>query len=79
MVVGGIIIGYSYFGPTNSNLVSSLDISNLLGDWSDIHGVGLFNTADVTLYPLPIMVFIVNTKTLHGFKLEMINQISQVL
>ncbi|MDW3627180.1 MAG: hypothetical protein QOK72_11095 [Nitrososphaeraceae archaeon] len=50
VVVGGIIIGYSYFGPTNSNLVSSLDRSNLLGDWSDIHGVGLFNTADVTLY-----------------------------
>jgi len=50
VVVGGIIIGYSYFGPTNSNLVSSLDRSNLLGDWSDIHGVGLFNTADGTLY-----------------------------
>ena len=33
VVVGGIIIGYSYFGPTNSNLVSSLDRSNLLGDW----------------------------------------------
>jgi hypothetical protein len=48
VVVGGIIIGYSYFGPTNSNLVSSLDRSNLLGDWSDIHGVGLFNTADDT-------------------------------
>jgi hypothetical protein len=50
VVVGGIIIGYSYFGPTNSNLVSSLDRSNLLGDWHDIHGVGLFNTADGTLY-----------------------------
>jgi len=50
VVVGGIIIGYSYFGPTNSNLVSSLDRSNLLGDWSDIHGVGSFNTADGTLY-----------------------------
>ena len=48
VVVGGIIIGYSYFGPTNSNLVSPLDRSNLLGDWSDIHGVGLFNTADGT-------------------------------
>jgi hypothetical protein len=50
VVVGGIIIGYSYFGPTNSNVVSSLDRSNLLGDWHDIHGVGLFNTADGTLY-----------------------------
>ena len=51
VVVGGIIIGYSYFGPTtNSNVVSSLDRSNLLGDWHDIHGVGLFNTVDGTLY-----------------------------
>ena len=48
VIIGGIIIGYSYFGQTNSNLVSSLDRSNLLGDWSDIHGVGLFNTADGT-------------------------------
>ena len=48
VVVGGIIIGYSYFGPTNSNLVSSSDRSNLLGDWQDIHGIGLFNTADGT-------------------------------
>jgi hypothetical protein len=50
VVLSGIIIGYSYFGPTNSNLVSSLDRSNLLGDWSDIQGVGLFNTADGPLY-----------------------------
>ena len=48
VVAGGIIIGYSYFGSTNSNSVSLLDRSNLLGDWSDIHGVGLFNTADGT-------------------------------
>ena len=48
LVVGGIIIGYSYFGQTNSNLESLSDKSNLLGDWSDIHGVGLFNTADGT-------------------------------
>jgi hypothetical protein len=44
VVVGGIIIGYSYFGTTNSNLVYSSDRSNLLGDWHDIHGVGLFTT-----------------------------------
>ena len=44
MVVGGIIIGYSYLGTTNSNFVYSSDRSNLLGDWHDIHGVGLFNT-----------------------------------
>jgi photosystem II stability/assembly factor-like uncharacterized protein len=48
LVVGGIIIGYSYFGQTNSNLISSSDKSHILGDWSDIHGVGLFNTADGT-------------------------------
>ena len=44
VVVGGIIIGYSYFGTTNSNLIYSSDRSNLLGDWHDIHGVGLFTT-----------------------------------
>ena len=44
VVVSGIIIGYSYFGTTNSNLVYSSDRSNLLGDWHDIHGVGLFTT-----------------------------------
>jgi len=44
VVVGGIIIGYSYFGTTNSNLVYLSDRSNLLGDWHDIHGVGLFTT-----------------------------------
>ena len=27
-----------------------MDRSNLLGDWHDINGVGLFNTADGTLY-----------------------------
>ncbi len=48
VVVGGIIIGNSYFGPTNPNLASSSDRSNLLGDWSDIHGVGMFNTVDGT-------------------------------
>ena len=44
VVVGGIIIGYSYFGTTNSNLSYSSDRSNLLGEWHDIHGVGLFTT-----------------------------------
>ena len=48
LVVGGIIFGYSYFDPTNFNLISSPDKSNLLGDWRDIHGIGLFNTADST-------------------------------
>jgi len=48
LVVGGIIIGYSYFGQTNSKLISSSDKLHLLGDWSDIHGVGLFNTAEGT-------------------------------
>ena len=46
MVASGIIIGYSYFAPTNLNSASSSERSNLLGDWQDIHGVGMFNTAD---------------------------------
>jgi hypothetical protein len=49
VVAGGIIFGYSYFGSTNSNLVSSLDRSDFLGDWNVIHGIGLFNTANDTL------------------------------
>ena len=44
MVVGGIIISYPYFASSNANLIYSSDKSNLLGDWHDIHGVGLFTT-----------------------------------
>ena len=41
----GIAISYPYFISSNANLesTSSTDKSNLLGDWHDIHGVGLFN------------------------------------
>jgi hypothetical protein len=40
----GVAISYPYFIPSNANLESSSDKSNILGDWHDIHGVGLFNT-----------------------------------
>ena len=40
----GIAISYPYFVPSNANLESSSYKSNVLGDWHDIHGVGLFNT-----------------------------------
>ena len=50
IAIVGIAISYPYFASSNANLESSSDKSNMLGDWHDIHGVGLFNTADGTLY-----------------------------
>ena len=44
IAIAGVVISYPYFVSSNANLVSSSDRSNLLGDWHDIHGVGLFNT-----------------------------------
>ena len=44
IAIAGVVISYPYFVSSNANLESSLDRSNLLGDWHDIHGVGLFNT-----------------------------------
>ena len=43
-IVGVAAISYPYFVPSNANLESSSDKSNMLEDWHDIHGVGLFNT-----------------------------------
>ena len=46
IAIVGIAIGYPYFISSNANVdeaSSSIDKSNLLGDWHDIHGVGLFN------------------------------------
>ncbi|HJU59497.1 MAG TPA: hypothetical protein VJ583_07085, partial [Nitrososphaeraceae archaeon] len=40
----GITISYPYFLSSNANLVSPSDKSNILGNWHDIHGVGIFNT-----------------------------------
>ena len=44
IAIVGIAISYPYFATSNANLESSSDKSNILGDWHDIHGVGLFNT-----------------------------------
>ena len=44
IAIVGIVISYPYFVSSNANLESSSDKPNLLGDWHDIHGVGLFNT-----------------------------------
>jgi hypothetical protein len=46
IAIVGIAISYPYFVSSNANLdeSSSADKSNLLGDWHDIHGVGIFNT-----------------------------------
>ncbi len=46
IAIVGIAISYPYFISSNANLdeSSSTDKSNLLGDWHDIHGVGIFNT-----------------------------------
>ena len=44
IAIAGVVISYPYFVPSNANLESSSDRSNILGDWHDIHGVGLFNT-----------------------------------
>jgi hypothetical protein len=44
IAIVGIAISYHYFLSSNSNLdESSTDKSNILGDWHDIHGVGIFN------------------------------------
>ena len=44
IAIVGVAISYPYFISSNANLESSSDKSNILGDWHDIHGVGLFNT-----------------------------------
>jgi hypothetical protein len=44
IAIAGVLISYPYFVSSNTNLDSSSDRSNLLGDWHDIHGVGLFTT-----------------------------------
>jgi Sortilin, neurotensin receptor 3, len=44
IAIVGITISYPYFISSNANLESSSDKSNNLGDWHDIHGVGIFNT-----------------------------------
>ena len=45
IAIVGIAISYPYFISTNANLDdSSSDKSNILGDWHDIHGIGIFNT-----------------------------------
>ena len=43
-IVGVAAISYPYFVSSNANLENLSDKSNVLGDWHDIHGVGLFNT-----------------------------------
>ena len=42
----GLAISYPYFISSNANLdeSSSVNKSNILGDWHDIHGIGIFNT-----------------------------------
>ena len=44
IAIVGVAISYPYFISSNANLESSSDKLNILGDWHDIHGVGLFNT-----------------------------------
>ena len=45
IAIVGITMSYPYFISSNANLDgSSSDKSNILGDWHDIHGVGIFNT-----------------------------------
>jgi len=46
VAVVGIAISYPYFISADTTSGYSLDKSNLLGDWHDVHGVGLFNTGD---------------------------------
>jgi hypothetical protein len=52
IAIVGIAVSYPYFIPSNANLESSslVDKSNLLGDWHDIHGVGIFNTDSSSNY-----------------------------
>ena len=44
IAIVGITISYPYFASSNANLESSSGKSSILGDWHDIHGVGIFNT-----------------------------------
>ena len=44
IAIVGITISYPYFASSNANLESSSAKSNILRDWHDIHGVGIFNT-----------------------------------
>ena len=44
IAIVGVAISYPYFLSSNANFESSSDKSNILGNWHDIHGVGLFNT-----------------------------------
>ncbi|MGI9009985.1 MAG: WD40/YVTN/BNR-like repeat-containing protein [Nitrososphaeraceae archaeon] len=50
IAIVGVVISYPYFVSSNANLESSSDRSNLLGDWHDIHGIGLFNTEGSSNY-----------------------------
>ena len=81
IAIVGIVISYPYLVSSNAILESSSDKSNILGDWHDIHGVGLFNTDDSSndndnsFILLLIMVCITKNKIHHGLKLEVINPI----
>ena len=47
IAIVGIAVSYPYIISSNANLdesSSTEDNSNLLGEWHDIHGVGIFNT-----------------------------------
>ena len=44
IAIVGITISYPYFASSNATLESSSGKSPILGDWHDIHGVGIFNT-----------------------------------
>ncbi|HEX7257977.1 MAG TPA: YCF48-related protein [Nitrososphaeraceae archaeon] len=44
IAIVGVAIIYPYFASSHANLESSSDKSNILGDWHDIHGVGIFTT-----------------------------------
>ena len=60
---------------------SSADKSNILGDWHDIHGVGIFNAADGSsngdnsIYLATHNGLYNKKQILLGLKLEMINLI----
>jgi len=53
-IAGIAAISYPYFASSNTNLESSSDKSNMLGDWHDIHGVGLFNSVLVIIIIMTI-------------------------
>lgn len=46
IAIAGVAISYPYFASSNANLESSSGKSSILGDWHDIHGVGIFNSDD---------------------------------